>query len=261
MNRIWRAVCLTLLLGACSQDALMQKFASSAEQAAARAYIDQLRNREFAEIEKAADTMIAGPTLDATLGKMAGLIPSGPPVSVKLVGAHRLSASGGTTVNLTFEFQFPDRWVLANVATRSKDGSTTIIGLNVYPELSSLESANRFTLSGKTAFQYFVLGSAIVAAIFTLVVLFVCVRTKIKRRKWLWVLFILFGFGKLSVNWTTGQWGFMALAAQLFSAAAAAPLYGPWMVSVSLPIGAILFLIYRRRLQAVDDATSNVAVL
>jgi asparagine N-glycosylation enzyme membrane subunit Stt3 len=79
-----------------------------------------------------------------------------------------------------------------------------------------------------------------------------------KRRKWLWILFILFGFGKLSINWTTGQWGVMVLAAQLFSASAAAAYFGPWIVSVSLPVGAVLFLIKRRRLEestVVHDGT------
>jgi hypothetical protein len=168
INRGAAGVCLLFLLGACSQEALMQKFASPAEQSIARTYIDQLGNHEFAEIEKAADTTIAGPSLDGTLGRMADLIPTGSPISVKLVGAQHFSASGVTTVNLTFEYQFPDRWVLANVATKSKDGATTIVGFNVYPEPSSLETANRFTLSGRSALQYIVLGAAIVAAIFTL---------------------------------------------------------------------------------------------
>jgi hypothetical protein len=254
-------VFLMLLLASCSQEELMQRLASPDEQASARAYIDQLRSRDFTAIEKSADSTIAGPALDGTLGKMADLFPIGPPHSVKLVGAQRSSMSGVTTLNLNFEYQFPGRWVVANVATKSKEGVTTIIGFHVYPESSSLESANRFTLSGKSVLQYVVLGAAIAAGLFTLVVLVVCIRTKMRRRKWLWILFILFGLGKLSVNWTTGQWGFMALAVQLFGVSAvAASTYSPWMVSVSLPLGAALFLINRRRLQAVDDATGNVVV-
>ena len=106
--------------------------------------------------------------------------------------------------------------------------------------------------------QYGVLATAITMAIFTIVVLVACIRTKMKRRKWLWVLFILFGFGKLSVNWATGQWGVMLLAAQLFSASGTAAFFGPWIVSVSLPVGAVLFLIKRRRLEA-GPAVDGVA--
>ncbi len=65
--------------------------------------------------------------------------------------------------------------------------------------------------------------------------------------------------GLRPVSWATGQWGITALAAQLFSASAVAALYGPWMVSVSLPLGAALFLIYRRRLRDSGDANRVTA--
>jgi hypothetical protein len=196
------------LLVACNQEEMLQKFASPEEQAVAKKYIDQLRNRDFGEIEKAADPSIAGASLEDALKTMADLIPADPPVSVQLVGAHRMSStSSGTVVNLTFEYRFHDRFVLANVATKIINGVTSIVGFDVQPESGSLESRNLFTLGGKNALQYGVLTLAVGVAIFTLCVLVVCIRTKLKRRKWLWVLFILFGFGKLSVNWATGQWG------------------------------------------------------
>jgi hypothetical protein len=241
------------LLAACSQEAMMQKFASPEEQATAKAYIDQLRRHEFGEIERAADASISGPSLDTTLNEMAALIPADPPMSVQLVGAQRFSSgSAGTNVNLTFEYRFPAQYVVANVATKVKDGQRSIVGFHVYPESESLESRNRFTLSGKSALQYGVLAYAIVVALFTVVVLVVCARTKIKRRKWLWILFILFGFGKFSVNWTTGKWGIMILYAQLFSAGAHADFFGPWIISASLPLGAAFFSFYRNKLRGQD---------
>jgi hypothetical protein len=245
------------LLVACNQEEMLQKFASPEEQAVAKKYIDQLRNRDFGEIEKAADPSIAGASLEDALKTMADLIPADPPVSVQLVGAHRMSStSSGTVVNLTFEYRFHDRFVLANVATKIINGVTSIVGFHVQPESGSLESRNRFTLGGKNALQYGVLTLAVGVAIFTLCVLVVCIRTKLKRRKWLWILFILFGFGKLSVNWATGQWGIQVLAAQLFSASTYADFFGPWIISVSLPIGAMVFLRFRRTLR-VDDPTHS----
>jgi len=247
------------LLAACSQEEMLQKFTSPEEQATAKQYIDQLRSHNFAEIEQSVAPGLTSASLESALTEMAALIPSDQPVSVTLVGAHRYTSTpNGATVNLIYEYQFPDRFVLANIAMMTKNGETTVVGLHIQPEATSLESQNRLTLSGKNAIQYGVLASAVAAALFTLAVLVVCAKTKMKRRKWLWILFILLGFGKLSVNWTTGQWGIAALAAQLFSASAVAALYGPWMVSVSLPVGAIVFLIYRRRL-TVDAANSNSA--
>jgi hypothetical protein len=228
-----------------------EKFASPAEQAIAQKYIDELQSLDFGDIEKVIDPTIADKVAGGTLAKMAALIPNGTPTSVQLVGANRFSSeSTGTTLNLTYEYQFGTQYLLTNVATKTKNGVLTIVGFRVLPEPASLETQNKFNLSGKSALQYGVLGAAIMMAIFTLVVLVVCIRAKMKRRKWQWTLFILFGFGKLSLNWATGQWGVMVLAAQLLSASGTAAYFGPWIVSVSLPVGAVLFLIKCRRLEA-----------
>jgi len=139
---------------------------------------------------------------------VAELIPAGEPTSIKLVGAQRFTSAGATTVNLTFEYQFADRWILTNVMTKTKDGAATLVGFHVYPEAASLEATNRFSWAGKGALQYGVLAVA-------------CV---------------LFGFGKFWVNWTTGEWGIQPLTFQLFSASSVSAPYGPWIVSVSLPV-------------------------
>ena len=251
MGRCFNWILILGMLAACSQKDMLQKFASPAEQATAQKYINELRSLDFGDIEKAIDPSIADEVAGGTLAKMAALIPEGTPTSVQLVGANRFSSeSAGTTLNLTYEYQFGTQYMLTNVATKTKNGVLTIVGFRVLPESASLETQNKFNLSGKSALQYGVFGAAITMTIFTLVVLVVCIRTKMKRRKWLWILFILFGFGKLSVNWATGQWGVMVLAAQLFSASATAAYFGPWIVTVSLPVGAVLFLIRRRRLEA-----------
>lgn len=249
-----------LLLGACSPQAALEKFTSPAEQAVARQYIDDLRHRQFAAIEKDADPTIASPDMGNALERMADLIPAGDPTSIKLVGAQRFTSAGATTVNLTFEYEFADRWLLTNVMTKTKDGATSLIGFHVDPETASLEVTNRFSWMGKGALQYGVLAAACIAALFSLIVLVVCIRTTMARRKWLWILFILFGFGKLWVNWTTGEWGIQLLAFQLFSASSFSALYGPWIVSVSLPVGALVFLAKRKRLAVQAYGTAKTSM-
>jgi hypothetical protein len=76
------------------------------------------------------------------------------------------------------------------------------------------------------------------------------VRTKMPGRKWPWVLFVALGFGQLAVNWTTGEWALNLLSVQVFSASATAAPYGPWILAVSLPVGAIVFLLRRRALRS-----------
>lgn len=249
-----------LVVAACNQQSWMQRFASPEDQANARRVIDHLRNGDFEEIERAADSSISSSSLRDTLAKMAALIPKQDPTSVTLIGAHTMHATGGTTKNLTFEYNFSGKWLVLNVATLEKPGRSTIVGLNVYPQTTSVEEQNRFRLGDKTTIQYVALGLAVLFPLLTFYALAVCAKTKLSGRKWPWVLFILLGVGKFAVNWTTGAWGITLVAVQLFSASAAAPFYGPWTVAVSLPLGAIVFLLRRRALLAPSLTNSPTLV-
>lgn len=156
-------------------------------------------------------------------------------------------------MNLTFEYNFSGKWILANVATKRDGGPTTIVGFHIYSQPTSLEQQSKFVLGGKSASQYFVLGLAIVLPLFTLLALAICIRTKLKGRKWPWLLFVVFGIGKFALNWTTGQWGYSLLSIQLLSAGAFAPLYGQWTIFLSIPVGAIVFLMRRKQLKAAAE--------
>lgn len=249
---MWLLLCVTLLLCliGCSKEDLLQRFSTPEDQATAKSYIDRLRTHDIDGIENLIDPSVKEPALHAELEKMANLIPPGEPTSVKLVGAQSTRTPGASIVNSVFEYNFAGKWLLASVAVKESSGHKTIVGMNVNTRTQSLEEENRFTLSGKSTLQYSVLGAALVAILVTFYSLVICIRTRVPRKKWLWILFILIGFGNLGVDWTTGQWGFHLLAFQVFSASATAAFYGPWTISVSLPVGAVVFLIYRRKLAA-----------
>ena len=239
--------CLVLLLASgCSRQDLMQRFAPAKDQATAKQYMEDLREGQFGKIEADADPSIRGPSLPKTLAYMSSLIPNGTPNSIKLVGAQTLDSQGSITGNLTYEYGFRGAWILFNVATRQTTGRSTIVGMHVYHLTQSLEEQNRFSLSGKSPLQYAVLILAVLMLLFTFYALGVCIRTKLPKRKWVWILFILAGIGKFSVNWTTGAWTVLPVAFQVFSASAVRPLYGPWTLAVSIPLGAIVFLFLRK---------------
>lgn len=237
---------LLFLLAGCDQASIVAKFASADEQALARSYIERLRARDFDAIEKFLDKGLAGPEVRGNLEKMAALFPAGEPRSVKLVGAYKHFQNESRILNTTFEYEFSEGWVLANVAIDEKNGAKSITGLNVYPRTQSLEQENQFTLIGKQPAQYLILAGAIGAALVSLFALVACIRTKPLRRKWLWILFIVLGVGQFAVNWTSGEWGIVPISVQLLGAGATAAPYGPWIVSCSIPLGAIVFLFWRR---------------
>lgn len=247
------AVALILAIVGCSRQDLLQKFTTPEEQAAAEGYIDLLRQQQYEAIEKAMDPSIAGPSIRQTLVAMAAIIPASKPMSVTLVGAQRFKSASYSTINLSFEYHYPTKWLVTNVALKQQGDSRTIVGFHVYPQSTSLEERNRFRLAGKTPLEYLVLVLAVVVPLFIIFTLIVCIRTKLRGRKWPWVLFILFGVGRLAVNWTTGEWSTGLLSFQLFGASGAAQLYGPWILAVSVPIGAMIFLLNRSKLRALQS--------
>src|ERR1043166_6610910 len=130
-----RVLPFALLLGlcGCSQQEMLDRFASKEEQAAAKSRIEQLRAGDFDGIEKDLDPSLKGPGVRATLQQMSRAIPAGTPTPITLVGATSFSESGHTSKNITFEYDFAGQWFLINVATIEKAGVTTVAGMNVRP--------------------------------------------------------------------------------------------------------------------------------
>lgn len=251
------ATLATLLASACSKQDLIQKFAPAQDQAMAKQYMDDLREGAIDKIEANADPSMQSPTLPATLRQMAALIPHEVPNSVKLVGAQSLHARGGTTRGLTYEYGFHNTWILLSVVTKDVAGRTSLIGLHIQRLAQSVEEKNRFTLVGKSTLQYTILALAVLFPLLTLYALVVCVKRILPGRKWPWIVFILFGVGKFAVNWTTGAWEVSPISIQLFSASAVQPFYGPWTLAVSIPLGAITFLLKPRPKQPEEAAQST----
>jgi hypothetical protein len=248
---------LLILSGCGDPDSMIKKFTPPEDEAMATNYIALLRQKQFGPVEKDLDPSLKSVLTQDTLAKMAAAIPAQDPISVKVIGAQQVRNSDLYRINLSFEYQFPSKWVLINVATQKKDGVSTIIGFNIYPLTDSLENLNRFTLAGKNLLQYVTLAFAILIPIFSLYALVLCIRTKMKKRKWLWIIFIILGLGQFTVNWTTGEWHFVPLSFAFFGVAAAAPMYMTWFISISLPLGAIIFLIRRRKIIASNESADS----
>jgi len=64
----------------------------------------------------------------------------------------------------------------------------------------------------------------------------------------LWIIFILFGFVTFSLNWTTGEFEIQLISIKLFGVGIIKlGIIAPWIVSFSIPIGAIIFWIKRKK--------------
>jgi len=228
----------------------MDKMAPDDDEALAKECLSALREGDFQTVTKQLDPQIVKPGIESDLTKISNMLAHGDPITMALVGCNVFSSSERRRTNLTYQYQFANAWVLAAVTIDTLGESKKVIGINVNPIPKSLGELNAFTLSGKSIKHYILLAIAVVVPIFIVWTIILCARTKI-RKKWLWVIFILVGITKLNLNWTTGQMGFQPIAFQIPGAGIAKMgLYAPWILTVSVPLGAILFLIKRWNLQA-----------
>ncbi|MFC0349914.1 hypothetical protein [Undibacterium danionis] len=235
-----------ITLAGCSKDDLMQRFAPAEDQAFAKRTLVLLKQKKFEDIEKMIDPSIKEANLRNSLIEMSALLPIEEPTKIKLIGAQQHFSNNQSSTNLTYEFTYPGKWIIVNVALKKSADVISIIGFHVNPQSTSIEEQAKFSFTGKSAIQYLIFVLAIIFPIVTIVALIICIRMKLKGRKWPWVIFILIGLCNLSMNWTTGEISFATFALQMFSASAKAAFYGPWNISISLPLGAVCFLIFRK---------------
>lgn len=169
------------------------------------------------------------------------------PTSVKLVGLgyiEDVSSKDTARINTTLEYQFDKRWFLAGMLFSKKGSDKTLMGIHILRLPKSLEQINEVSLLHASLKQYSALILFIILPIIVLWSLIKCIRTPNLKRKWLWVLFIIFGFCNFQFNWTAQKFIFHPVSFQLFSVSYFRySIYAPLIMSFAIPVGAILFLI------------------
>jgi hypothetical protein len=249
------SLALTLLLmgiAGCDQKAMLRRFTPPAENKMAREFIDDIRRGDIIEAEMLLAPEVRRGNAESGLRELAGLFKAGELKSIEVIGANSSTfvSAGKTrkTVNLSYQIELSTGWLIGSVVIVDDGSGRSITSARFNRSPDSLDVLNRFTFEGKKVIHYLFLALAIVIPIFSIAVVVVCARSRIKR-KWLWIVFILLGFITFRLNWTTGQMDYALINFQLLGAGVfkAGP-YAPWIIGVSLPIGAIVFLFKRKRL-------------
>lgn len=176
-------------------------------------------------------------------------------VKVTTAGVQTITAQGSTSYDITYELQYSRGWQVANFLLAKQGDNILLKGLQVNDLKDSLVVLNRFTFKDKTMMHYlfFVLNVIYLVVVGSSFVL--CIRTKNLRRKWLWLIITLLGAIGFSFNWTTGAFevnpltfGFnISTFVSLFE-------YMPSILKFYVPVGAIVFLIKRRRMNTQKSA-------
>jgi hypothetical protein len=251
---------------------LMKRFTPPDDESLALRYVELVRQHRFEKVEELLDPSIKdGETRDTEAG-MAEVFPTREPASIKTVDANLARGEDSSTTSITLEYEFAPvempvngrtdqtsrSWLLAQVVVQTKDGVKTIVGSHVMPISMSVEATNDFTLLDKSLSQYAGLCLAILVSVFSLYVFVLCARTKMGKKKWIWLIPIAIGVCRFTVDWTTGQWFFVPWAVQLPPVIMFCSPYGPWVFHITAPLGAVAFLLLRKHLMRSRAKTSSL---
>lgn len=248
-----------VLVGCIDQKAWIQKFAPKDDDQFARQFLDSVRHAQYVEATRMLAVAVAAQAGASGLNQLHAILDHGDPISVELIGANVTflkpwnGAPSKRQSNLTYQLHFRDAWVMAAFVIESAGSDRHISGVNIQPLPTSLEYINRFTVENKTPIHLLFLIGCVGVPLFIVVTLVVCLFSRVRRR-WLWMIFILFAFTQFQLNWTNGQTGFQPLSFVVLGASFfRAGLYAPIVFSVGIPVGAILFLMLRRWLTSKDE--------
>ncbi|MFQ5415632.1 MAG: hypothetical protein ACE5FL_01160 [Myxococcota bacterium] len=176
----------------------------------------------------------------------------------------RFRASTETTsaVGRIFHVRGDSEALLLVVLGQEVDSRPVI--LNITWEEVPLDLADRYplTLVGMPVFYYLVVLYAVLMPCFMIYTAFLCLRRQPKFL-WGWVAFVLLGFGNMSLVWRPGPFNpdfiaFAPISLQILGLG----LYryqefNPWVLSVSFPLGAVIFLWWTRNWEAEDPGAAS----
>ena len=250
-------ILLLLCLTACGPIDI-EKFADDEKEATAADYVQKVIDGDFEGLTDSMEPSLRPKLTADLLNEMRTILGSSPPQESNLIGYNVRKRAGRPAIyDLTYQLGYANRWHVVNVAFQTpENGQNEIIKLNVYKAMERpLQEVNKFTFAGKGSTHYLFLLAYATVPLFILVTLIAAVRTPFKERKWVWIVFILMGIVRFSLNWTTGEIGVKPVSFQVLGAGAmSASSYAPWILSFSLPIGAALFWIKRRKLGTDEKA-------
>jgi hypothetical protein len=119
--------------------------------------------------------------------------------------------------------------------------------VNVVPKVDLAEPAALLARGSWQAWSF--VGATMLCAYFALGTFWAALFWRGLKRRWLWLLVCAVGIVGVSLNLATGAFGVHLVFVQLFSASAlwSGSAFDAWIVTASLPVGAIAFWLTRLR--------------
>jgi len=148
---------------------------------------------------------------------------------------------GFTNYWIEYEYVLSDKYLYVIFNILEKDDVLKVTNFEGNVSDISLAKIHEFTFKNKGILHYIFLVFALLVPAFIIVTLIFAIRTRLEK-KWLWIIGILFGFIKFSINWTSGQIGYQLISISLLgSGIVKSGNSAPWILSFSIPIVALIF--------------------
>ena len=239
--RIVLLVFLTAFLWACSPSKLEETALSPQERALVRNALQDVTLNDTGKLAQKVPPELA-PKLSEAMPAMRAALPE-PPFDLSMTNANWNMTGAIRRVHAIYELKGKNGWALVDTTMESSGGRTLLTGLYIQKTGGDPQRLNGFTLGNAGAGGWGMLLAMLAALGVTVAALVKIWRSGMFRRRWLWTIGTLIGVTIFRLNWTTGEWGFQLFYIQLFSAGAfKQPVYAPWILSVSVPVVAIIAL-------------------
>ncbi len=161
-----------------------------------------------------------------------------------------------TSYRAAYEVQTDEAFHIFRYGWVDQGEGLKLVSFYVDQSETSFKEANAFGTAKKTWKHYLVIIGMIIVPLFIIFTVYACIKTPGLRRKWLWVIFILFGIHGIIFNWSSGDisntfFNFDAETSKFtFSiiqfnvlgiGATKANAVAPWIFSLYFPLGAVIF--------------------
>lgn len=190
---------------------------------------------------------------------LSSIFPDGQPKSLDLIQSRADEIEGGFVAYTIWEYSWAEDFVFGKFTTVVTDDSAKIINYKVIRQDRSVADVS-FPGFEKAVPKNYMAAAALIGSLSLMLVTFVvALRTPIKRRKWLWCLLPLAGVGRVLFDWNYATYSVYWFSVHLLGAGVFSPGLGEsYYLKFTIPVGAIVFLIFRKKIMSVGDMPDKV---
>ncbi len=201
-----------------------------------------------------ADGSLQETTLDQFVGAI-GVMGLGDSVESQLVTENSQQTPDGVVIDtVVYHMSGPNSALLAVGQVEHNDGELKLVGLSFNPAPQELSELFPFVLVGLSYVHYYMLIALVCVPALMAYATVQCLRRE-SGVGWAWIPLILIGIGRATAVWVPGPpderlFSFVpATITMLGVQLVKVPVFEPWQVSVSVPLGAIAYLWWSGRRQ------------